>query len=132
MTPENITISLATDSDAPFLASVMTASFAINNPAWSLIWGEGHDLHDKISIIGLFTPIVKPFYITYKAVDSANGRVVGFAVWTLPQEEIKKTGGGGMPELPGVNMDLFNAKHAGGRALSERDCDATKDMCMLT
>lgn len=57
MGPPNITTTLATEKDAPQIASVMTSAFAASDAAYSLIWGSAEeDTHDKVSIFGLFSP----------------------------------------------------------------------------
>lgn len=73
--------------------------------------------------------------VTFKAVDEDNGKVVGFVSWTLPKEqkegEGKKEGkGGGLPPIPGVNLELWGEKVGGPRKFSDRDVDREKDLCM--
>ncbi|KAL5326441.1 hypothetical protein ACEPPN_004126 [Leptodophora sp. 'Broadleaf-Isolate-01'] len=135
MPPPSITTQLATEDDAPALASIMTAAFSAADAAYPLIWGSAAEgTHDMISIVGLFTPVQKPERVTYKAVDEETQKVVGFATWTLPKgklesEEGKMKGdGGGLPRLPGVNVDLWMEKVRGTRRFAERDVDAERDM----
>ncbi|KAG4437286.1 hypothetical protein IFR05_007224 [Cadophora sp. M221] len=142
MPPPNITTHLATEDDALSLASIMTVAFSASDAAYPLIWGSAAEgTHDTISIIGLFTPVQKPERVTYKAFDEKTQKVVGFATWTLPkgklegeerEGEIKKIDEGGLPRLPGVNVDLWMEKVGGTRAFAERDVDAEKDMGKLT
>jgi hypothetical protein len=140
MSPPSISISLATEDDAQSLASIMTAAFSACDAAFPLIWGSGlKGLHDMVSMKGLFTPVQKEGRVTFKAVGR-EGKIVGFATWSLPkkqvpvaerEEEKAKSGGGGLPELPGVNMELWMAKLSGLKKFYERDVDPSKDMGML-
>ncbi|KAH9210871.1 hypothetical protein DL95DRAFT_392979, partial [Leptodontidium sp. 2 PMI_412] len=90
MPPPSITTQLATEDDAPALASIMTAAFSAADAAYPLIWGSAAEgTHDMISIVGLFTPVQKPERVTYKAVDEETQKVVGFATWTLPKGKLE-------------------------------------------
>lgn len=136
MTAPNISISLATEEDAPALASVMTAAFAGSDAAYPLIWGSaGEGTHDMVSVKGLFTPVQKEGRVTFKAVDEANGKLVGFATWNMPKEkkEEPKTAetAGGLPPIPGVNLELWGEKVGGPRKFFDRDVDAEKDIRMF-
>lgn len=135
--PPNITTSLATDQDAPTLASIMTAAFAAGDATYPLVWGAAPEgTHDNIVINGLYTPVQQEGRVTYKAVDKGTGELVGFATWSLPKvgsedqgKEKREKKDVGLPELPGVNMELWRLKFNGMRGFRERDIDATKDMC---
>lgn len=76
--------------------------------------------------------------MTYKAVDEEAKRVVGFVTWELPKvlakdgKEKGKKAEGGLPPIPGVNVDLWMAKVGGTRVYSARDVDVEKDMGRLT
>src|SRR4051795_10480625 len=124
MAPPNISTSLALDEDAPVLASILTASFAASDAAYPLIWGSAPEgTHDAVAVKGLFTPVQQEGRVTYKAVDSVSGRIVGFATWYLPQPIVDdgkgaKKGGEGLPNIPGVNMELWKAKLEGLRQYS--------------
>jgi hypothetical protein len=92
-----------------------------------------------VSVKGLFTPVQKEGRVTFKAVDR-EGKIVGFATWSLPkkqvpvaegEEEKAKSGEGGLPELPGVNTELWMSKLSGPKKFYERDVDPSKDICML-
>jgi hypothetical protein len=134
--PSKISISLATEEDAPAIASVMTAAFVTSDAAYSLIWGSAAEgTHDIIAKKGLFTPVQKEGRVTFKAVDEANGKLVGFATWDMPKEKQDEsqtaTKEGGLPPLPGVNLELWGEKVGGTRKFSGRDVDDEKDMCMF-
>ncbi|KAH7361013.1 hypothetical protein BKA65DRAFT_390619 [Rhexocercosporidium sp. MPI-PUGE-AT-0058] len=118
MPPPNIKLHLATEDDASSLASIMTAAFSSSDAAYPLIWGSAaQGTHDMMSIVGLFTPVQKPDRVTYKAVDEKSKKVIGFATWTLPKENLEieegreERGVGGLPKLPGVNVDLWMDKY---------------------
>ncbi len=80
--------------------------------------------------------------ITYKAVagEGEESTIVGFVTWNLPKPKKEELGGdgkgegqakkekGGLPSLPGVNVDLWMQKVNGTRVFSERDLDPEKDM----
>jgi hypothetical protein len=90
-----------------------------------------------ISVMGLFTPVQKEGRVTFKAVDETE-KVVGFATWNLPKEKVpEKPGdrkkGGGLPPLPGVNIELWEDKSSGPKEFYYRDVDPTKDIrrCIL-
>lgn len=142
MSASSITTALATDDDAPVLASIITAAFSGSDAAYPLIWGGAAEgTHDKVSVMGLFTPVQQEGRVTYKAV-SESGEVIGFATWRLPKAnssedvkvkaqsgtEGKKEDKGGLPDLPGVNMDLWKAKMNGMKEFRERDFDVKRDM----
>lgn len=132
----NISISFATEEDAPALASVMTAAFAASDAAYPLIWGSAGDgTHDMIAVQGLFTPVEQEGRNTFKAVDETTGKLIGFATWNIPKEkkEEPKTAekAGGLPPIPGVNLELWGEKVGGTRRFFDRDVDAGKDMRML-
>ncbi|KUJ11994.1 uncharacterized protein LY89DRAFT_688477 [Mollisia scopiformis] len=136
MATSNISISLATEDDAQALASVMTAAFAASDAAYPLIWGSAEEgTHDAISVKGLFTPVQKEGRITFKAVDDVSGKLVGFATWNMPKEKpvvppqaAEKMGG--LPPLPGVNLELWGAKVAGPRKFYDRDFDVYQDILL--
>ena len=77
--------------------------------------------------------------MTFKAVDGE--RLVGFATWNLPkpkaeekvkENEDKRKGdkkGGGLPEIPGVNTELWGDKLDGPKTFYFRDVDLSKDIC---
>ena len=138
MAPPSITTTLATEEDASRLASIMTASFAASDVAYTLIWGSAPEgTHDMISVKGLFTPVQKEGRVTFKAVDETE-KIVGFATWNLPKEKVpEKAGdgekGGGLPPLPGVNIELWEDKSSGPKEFYYRDVDPTKDIrrCIL-
>lgn len=134
MSPSSIPIILATEEDAPTLASIMTAAFSASDAAYPLIWGSAPEgTHDMISVKGLFTPVQKEGRVTFKAVNTED-KIVGFVTWSLPKERKPddgskgKEGSGGMPDLPGVNMGLWMEKLGGPKKLFERDVDKEKDM----
>lgn len=116
----NITISLATASDGPAIASLMTASFSASDAAFPLVWNSAPEgTHDAVALEGLFTPVQKEGKVTWKATVrkgwSGNGSeqddkdgdrkeggkemIVGAAVWTMPREvedgKQRGVGGGG-------------------------------------
>jgi hypothetical protein len=127
---------LATDEDGPAMASVVTAAFAASDAAYPLIWGGvSKETHDMVVLKGMFSPVQREWRKTFKAVDE-DGNVVGLATWTLPKpkpaegEEVK-SGGGGIPDIPGVNMELWRAKNVDGGILAKRDKDEYSDMGMV-
>ncbi|KAK0100437.1 hypothetical protein ONS96_007714 [Cadophora gregata f. sp. sojae] len=131
MPPANITLQLASQDDAPALASVMTAAFSATDAAYPLIWGSAPDeTHDMMAVMGLFSPVQKPDRVTYKAVDEEAEKVVGFATWGLPKgkEGKSKNDEGGLPPIPGVNVELWMDKVRSTRIYSARDVDVEKDM----
>ncbi|KAH7417660.1 hypothetical protein BKA64DRAFT_702424 [Cadophora sp. MPI-SDFR-AT-0126] len=135
MLPTNTTLQLATEDDASTLASITTAAFSTSDAAYPLIWGSAPEgTHDTMCIIGLFSPVQKADRITYKAVDEDTQTVVGFATWSLPKVLPKSEDGGskkeegGLPPIPGVNVDLWVDKVRGTRVYSARDVDLEKDM----
>ena len=137
MPPASISTSLATEEDAPALVSVMTAAFAASDAAYPLIWGAvGDGVHDMVAVKGLFTPVQKEGRLTFKAVDTQSGKIVGLSTWNMPkakmdvnEEAAKKEPKGGLPDIPGVNMDLWNEKVDGPKKSYYRDVDPTKDIC---
>ncbi|KAH8594284.1 hypothetical protein B0O99DRAFT_514093 [Bisporella sp. PMI_857] len=135
MLPPNIILLPATNDDGPALASTMTDSFSGSDIAYHLVWGGAEEgTHDKVALF-LFTPVIKEYQVTYKAIDvSKDGRIVGFATWRLPRkiEGEKKKGDGGLPPIPGINRDLFDAKQAGSAPAYERDVDEEQDMRIAT
>ncbi|KAG4416885.1 hypothetical protein IFR04_009963 [Cadophora malorum] len=139
MPPANTNLQLATEDDAPTLASIMTAAFSASDAAYPLIWGSAPEgTHDSMSIIGLFSPVQRSDRVTYKAVDEEAKKVVGFATWGLPKvlakddKERGKKEEGGLPPIPGVNVDLWMDKVGGTRVYSARDVDVEKDMGRLS
>jgi hypothetical protein len=136
MPPATISICLATEDDAPSLASVMTTAFASSDKAYPLIWGSAKEgTHDMVTEKALFSPVQKEGRVTYKAVDTQSGRMVGFATWNMPKAKVamsetvgKEERKGWLPELPGVNMELWNEKAAGPKKFYERDVDPSKDI----
>jgi hypothetical protein len=136
MPPANISIYLVTEDDAPILASVMTTAFAASDRAYPLIWGSAQEgTHDMVAEKALFSPVQKEGRVTYKAVDTQSGRMVGFATWNIPKAKVamgeaagKEERKGWLPELPGVNMELRNEKTAGPKQFYERDVDPSKDI----
>ncbi|TAQ90805.1 hypothetical protein B7494_g827 [Chlorociboria aeruginascens] len=109
----------------------MTAAFASTDQAYPLIWGSvGDKVHEDIAKLAIFTPVQKPGRVTYTAVESATNRIVGFTIWTLlaeKKEEAVDTSGG-VPDIPGVNMDLWRWKLASGRTAWGSKMDRSKDM----
>ena len=133
MSPQNIITSVAENKDAQELASVMTASFAASgDPAWNLVWGAATpETHDKLAIGGFFSPVDQPFYAVHKATDSITGKIVGFTRWKLLNPEAdhpSKPSGWKLPDIPGVNADLFNAKAAVAEPTALRDKNEQTDM----
>jgi len=132
MVKSNINITLATEDDAPRLASLMTAGFASADAAFPLIWGSAPEgTHDMVAEKGLFTPVQKEGRLTFKALH-LNEKIVGFATWSLPKleasgslEEARKRG---LPQLPLVNMELWEAKMVGPQEFYYRDVEQEKDM----
>lgn len=132
MAPSSITTALAEESDARTLASIMTAAFSASDTAYHLIWdGAPEGTHDMMALKGLLSPVQKEGRITYKAVDEESGKLVGFASWMMPRKKIATGGGGGMPDLPGVNMELWGEKLDGPRKSAERDEDPEKDLSLF-
>lgn len=134
MAPHNIIISIAENKDSQDLASVMTASFAAaGDPAWNLVWGSASpETHDNVAIGGFFDPVEQPFFAIHKAVDSDTGNIVGFTRWKLPNPNAdypSKPSGWKMPAIPGVNVDLFNAKAEVSEPAALRDRNEQEDMC---
>lgn len=130
MAPPSITTALALDSDASTLASILTAGFVAGDAAYPLIWGAAPEgMHEDVSVKGLFSPVQKQGRVTYKAVDSTNGNIVGFATWTLPRPRVEgeEKEKGGLPDLPGVNMELWNDKAEGPKKSYYRDVQIDKD-----
>jgi hypothetical protein len=137
MPAPNITISLATEEDAPTLASIMTSAFSVSDAAYPLIWGRvGDEVHANVSLKGLFSPVQRETRLTFKAVSGKE--VVGFATWNLPKanapkrterevEEIKKSNG--LPKIPGVNTDLWGEKINGPKEAYYRDFEESEDIC---
>lgn len=128
------TIRLGRDSDVGSLASIITEAFVATDPAYPLIWGStAPGTHEMVAVKGLFTPLQKEERVTYVAVDASSDRVVGFATWVLPKKKIPETGkgdgGGQMPAIPGVNMELWKEKLNGTEEARTRDVDPTKDFC---
>lgn len=137
MPASNITISLAAEEDASAIASVMTAAFAASDAAYPLVWGSvAEGTHDKVAEKGLFTPVQKEGRVTFKTVDEATGKLVGFATWVMPKEKkVEPQAGkkeGGLPPLPGVNLELWGEKVGGTRKFSQRDVDEEKDICTFS
>ncbi|KAF8862419.1 acyl-CoA N-acyltransferase [Acephala macrosclerotiorum] len=135
MSASTVSISLAAEDDASAIASITTAAFAACDAAYPLIWGSAPEgTHDMIAEKGLFTPVQKEDRVTFKAVDDASGKIVGFVTWNMPKEKavVSQTGkgkkGAGLPDLPGVNMELWGDKVAGPRQFYDRDVDVSKDM----
>jgi hypothetical protein len=124
------TIRLGQESDVDTLSSIMTDAFA-TDAAYSLIWGSAAPgTHEMVATKGLFTPLQKDGQITDVAMDASSKKIVGFATWGLPKERVPEGGkGGGMPDIPGVNMQLFNQKLGASRGAQSRDIDPTKDFC---
>lgn len=142
MSSPTITTTLALETDGPALAALTTLAFSSSDAAYPLIWGNAAPgLHDCVALAALLTPVQKPGAVAYKAVDSAADTIVGFVKWVLPKPKVKgetaeaKKGGGGMPDLPGVNMELWNAKNTGPNSFqtfATRDQDLTKDWRMVS
>lgn len=131
MSSPEISISLAAEEDAKSLASLTTTVFAACDKAFPIIWGSAEEgLHDKIALHGLFTPTVqREGRVTIKAID-AKGTIMGFATWVLPKPTIAgqgKKGGGGLPDLPGVNVVLWNDKNEGPKKFFDKDVDELED-----
>jgi hypothetical protein len=131
MAPYSIITTLATEDDAQSLSLLTTASFSASDAAYPLIWGSAPEgMHDVACLKGLFTPVQKEGRVTYKAVDSTTGRIVGFATWVLPEPKIE---GGekkkeGLPDLPGVNMELWHETAEGLKWCYDRDVEVDKDL----
>ncbi|KAL2074976.1 hypothetical protein VTL71DRAFT_8756 [Oculimacula yallundae] len=135
MSSTEFTTALATEDDGPALASIMTAAFSHSDAAYPLIWASADEgTHDRMCIMGLFTPVQKSDRVTYKIMDDEIQKAVGFATWTLPKESPESKDResqerkGGLPSLPGVNIELWMDKVGGTRGFSERDVDKAKDM----
>ncbi|CZR59730.1 uncharacterized protein PAC_09624 [Phialocephala subalpina] len=135
MSASALSISLAAEEDASAIASLTTVAFAACDAAYPLIWGSAQEgTHDMIAEKGLFTPVQKEGRITFKAVDDASGKIVGFVTWIMPKEKVVVSQAGlgqkgiGLPDLPGVNMELWGEKVAGPRQFHDRDVDESKDM----
>jgi len=138
MTNLDVTISLAAESDAPTLASIMTAAFVNSDAAYRLIWSSDAT-HTDVAVKGLFNPVQKAGRLTFKAMTGE--RLVGFATWELPKpnalekedslEKVEETSNPrGLPDIPGVNTKLWNEKVNRPRAAYERDMDTSKDMLL--
>lgn len=84
-----------------------------------------------VAVKGLFSPLQKEGEITYVAVDTSSEKVVGFATWQLPKQNVPEKGNEGerIPDIPGVNMKLWDEKLNGTQAARRRDLDPTKDFC---
>ncbi|TVY75976.1 hypothetical protein LSUE1_G007873 [Lachnellula suecica] len=132
MAPSSITTSLATEEDAPRLAYVMTVAFAATDTSYPLVWGSAAEgTHEKVAQIGLFSPVQKEGRVTIKAVD-ANEKLVGFATWGLPKDEVPtKKEKEGLPPIPGVRVDLWEEKGNWATDPVERDVDPSKDMNLM-
>lgn len=92
---------------------------------------------------GLFSPVQKEGRVTFKAVDGE--RLVGFATWKFPEPKVeekveegenKNTGekdgdkkASGLPEIPGVDTELWRDKLDGPKTFYFRDVDPSKDIC---
>ena len=145
MAPPNIATVLATEDDAPLLASIMTAAFACSDAAYPLVWGgAGDEVHDAVAIKGLFSPVQKETRLTYKAMD--GNKMVGFITWNLPnpdaplkaevnateskekEEGKEEKKASGLPEIPGVNTELWREKVDGPREAHHRDVEPSKDI----
>lgn len=139
MSASTVSISLAVEEDALAIASVMTAAFAARDAAYPVIWGAASEgTHDMIAAKELFTPVQREDRVTFKAVDDASGKPVGFVIWTMPKEKVvvsqpeEEKKGVGLPDLPGVNTELWREKLAGLGQYYDRDVDVTKDMRMCS
>ncbi|KAE8453020.1 hypothetical protein EG329_012207 [Mollisiaceae sp. DMI_Dod_QoI] len=135
MSTSNVSISLATEDDASALASVMTAAFSACDAAYPLIWGSAPEgTHEMLAEKGLFSPVQKEGRFTFKAVDETNGKLVGFATWNMPKEKVVGSQAGeqkgGLPELPWVNMELWNEKTGRPKKFHDRDVDDSKDIML--
>lgn len=141
MLPPNITTTLATEKDAPALASLITLGFSSSDSAYPLIWGSAPEgTHNMVALKALFSPVQKEGRVTFKAVDGE--KIVAFATWNLPEPRIElsanevgaKTegkGGDGLPEIPGVNMELWRDKLEGPKKFYHRDVDPSRDICQF-
>ena len=139
--PANITTTLATEEDAPTLASLVTLGFSTSDAAYPLIWGGAPEgTHDAVALKGLFTPVQNEGRVTFKALDGE--RLVGFATWNLPKPKVeivekveeaekKEDKRSGFPEIPGVNTELWGDKLDGSKRFYYRDVDPSKDICTL-
>lgn len=139
MSAFTFSISLAVEENASAIASITTAAFAACDAAYPLIWGSAPEgTHDMIAEKGLFTPVQREDRVTFKAVDDANGKIVGFVTWNLPKEKVvvsqtvEEKKEAGLPDLLGVNMELWGDKVAGPRQFYDRDVDVSKDMRMFS
>ncbi|RFU24680.1 hypothetical protein B7463_g11657, partial [Scytalidium lignicola] len=137
------TTMLATESDAPTLASLMTAAFSACDDAYPLIYASTQPgTHDNLALQWLFSPVQRADRTTFKAVNDETGKVVGFASWSIPagkavpaeleEKEDGGSGGGNLPEIPGMNMALWVEKISGPRdppslALSDPEASNTAE-----
>jgi hypothetical protein len=130
MSVKNISTSLAMEEDAPSIASIMTVAFAASDSAYQIIWGNSStEMHDMVALHGLLTPLQRPERVTFKAVDS-SGRIVGFATWTLPKIAPESTDREEeLPNLPGINMELWKEKIGVSNDFYRRDVNPSNDMC---
>lgn len=131
------TTTLALEEDARNLAFLMTAAFSASDVAYPLIWGPKAPpgAHNLLAWKGLFTPVQREDRVTFKAMK--NGRLVGFASWTLPdpntpKKKVQEEKEGEpkpreLPEIPGVNLVLWNEKLRGPTKTSARYIDHSKD-----
>lgn len=96
-----------------------------------------------VALKGLFTPLQKEGRVTFKALDGE--KVVGFATWNLPKPKVEepitqsedkgrgeKEGekGAGLPQIPGVNTELWGEKVEGPKTFYYRDVEPSKDTCI--
>lgn len=126
------TIRLGQEADASSLAAIMTAAFSATDPAYPLIWGgSAPGTHEMVAVKGIFSPVQKEGRVTYVAIDTSTGTVAGFTTWVLPKEKISESekSGGRMPDIPGVNMKLWEEKLNGTELARRRDVDPAKDFC---
>jgi hypothetical protein len=113
----------------------MTTSFKASDAAYPLIWGKAAEgTHEAIAVKGIFSPVQIEGRVTYKAVDSTTGRIVGFATWKLasPKSEGEKKGDSGLPDLPDVNMKLWNEKAEGPEGSVQRDVEVDKALSICS
>ena len=136
MPSPNITTVLATEEDALTLASIMTIGFSSSDTAYPLIWGGAPEgTHDAVALKGLFSPVQKEGRLTFKAMH--DEQLVGFATWNLPKPKVEAAAKAGLsetkrselPEIPGVNMELWSDKSDGPKRFYYRDVDPSKDIC---
>jgi hypothetical protein len=126
------TIRLGQESDVGSLAAIITAAFSATDPAYPLIWGgSAPGTHEMVAVKGLFSPLQKEGRVTYVAVDTSTDAAVGFATWVLPKKKNSESekSGGRMPDIPGVNMKLWEEKLNGTEEARRRDVDPAKDLC---